>query len=82
MSQLRVGIAGFGVVGKRRKACVERNAHLRVVAVCDRSFADEGTFECGVRYYRTYDRLLGEELDILIVCLTNDIAAEVTIAGL
>ena len=36
----------------------------------------------GVRYYRNYRRLLTEEMDVLIVCMTNDIAAEVTIAGL
>jgi predicted dehydrogenase len=82
MNQLKVGIAGFGVVGKRRKDCVARNPNLCVVAVCDQSFQDEGTFSDGVRYYRDYRRLLADDLDVLIVCLTNDIAAEVTIAGL
>jgi len=79
---LRVGIAGFGIVGKRRKDCVDRHPHLRVVAVCDRTFDGEGELVGGVRYYRDYKRLLTEELDVLIVCLTNEIAAEVTIAGL
>jgi predicted dehydrogenase len=82
MKQLRVGIAGFGVVGKRRRDCIGRQPRMRVVAVCDRTFEDEGTLSDGVRYYRNYQRLLTEQLDVLIVCLTNDIAAEVTIAGL
>lgn len=82
MKQLRVGIAGFGVVGKRRKACVDRRSDLAVVAVCDRSFQDDGVLGDGVRYYRTPDQLLSEELDVLFVCLTNDVAAEVTMAGL
>jgi predicted dehydrogenase len=82
MNSQRVGIAGFGVVGKRRKDCVDRNPDLRVVAVCDRTFDAEGMLADGVRYYRDYQRLLTEELDALIVCMTNDIAAEVTIAGL
>lgn len=82
MNILRVGIAGFGIVGKRRKDCVDRHPHLRVVAVCDRAFDGEGELVGGVRYYRDYKRLLTEELDVLIVCLTNEIAAEVTIAGL
>lgn len=82
MEQLKVGIAGFGVVGKRRKDCVDRHPGLHVVAVCDRAFIDEGMFADGVRYYQNYQRLLTEDLDILIVCLTNDIAADVTIAGL
>jgi predicted dehydrogenase len=79
---LKVGIAGFGVVGKRRKACAERHPRLQVVAVCDRSFGDAGTFPDGVRYYPDYKSLLNEEIDILIVCLTNEISPEVTIAGL
>jgi predicted dehydrogenase len=82
MTELKVGIAGYGVVGKRRKACVDRNPHMRVVAVCDRVFEAEGTLDDGVRYYPNYASLLQEDLDVLIVCLTNDIAPEVTIAGL
>lgn len=80
--KLRVGIAGFGVVGKRRKDCVERNPFLRTVAVCDRAFQGEGELADGVRFFSNYQRLLEEKLDILIVCLTNEVAAEATIAGL
>jgi predicted dehydrogenase len=82
MSELRVGIAGFGVVGKRRKDCVDRHPGLRVVAVCDRVFTDSGQFADGVRYFTDYRQLLAQPLDVLLVCLTNDVAAEVTIAGL
>jgi len=82
MTELKVGIAGFGVVGKKRKACVDRHSNLRLVAVCDRNFDDEGLLEEGVNYYQNYQNLLDQELDILIVCLTNEIAPEVTIAGL
>lgn len=82
MDRLKVGIAGFGVVGKRRKDCVDRHPHLRVVAVCDRAFDGEGALPDGIRYYQNYQRLLTEDLDVLVVCLTNEIAAEVTIAGL
>ena len=82
MTELKVGIAGYGVVGKRRKECVDRHLNLRLVAVCDRNFDDEGLLEEGVYYYQNYQSLLTQELDILIICLTNEIAPEVTIAGL
>ncbi len=82
MQTLKVGIAGYGVVGKRRRACVDRHPGLRLVAVCDRTFSDEGIMDDGVRYFTDFRRLIEEPLDILIVCLTNDIAAEVTVAGL
>lgn len=82
MNRLKVGIAGYGIVGKRRRLCVERNPHMRLVAICDRAFDGQGVLPEGVRYYPNYRRLLEEELDVLIVCLTNEIAPEVTIAGL
>jgi predicted dehydrogenase len=82
MSSLKVGIAGYGVVGKRRKACIDRHPHMKVVAVCDRTFEEDGLLPDGVPYFRTYQRLLEESLDVLIVCLTNDVAADATIAGL
>ena len=82
MSVLRVGIAGYGVVGKRRRMCVDQHPGLRLMAVCDRAFSGSGIMEDGVRHYSDYGQLLEEPLDVLIVCLTNDIAAEVTIAGL
>lgn len=82
MSELKVGIAGYGIVGKRRRACVDNNINMRLVAVCDRAFEGEGVFADGVRYYPSYTQLLNENLDVLIVCLTNEIAPEVTIAGL
>jgi predicted dehydrogenase len=82
MNRLKVGIAGYGVVGKRRRVCVDQNPHLQLVGVCDRIFDAKGEFPDGVRYYRDYRSLLKEDLDVLIVCLTNEIAPEVTIAGL
>lgn len=36
----------------------------------------------GVRRYRHYRQLLDTPLDVLLVCLTNDMAPEVTMAGL
>jgi len=79
---LRVGIAGYGVVGKRRREFIDRNPALRTVAVCDRAFGGSGTFPDGVAYFATYQELLEQDLDVLFICMTNDIAPEVTIAGL
>lgn len=82
MRRLKVGIAGYGIVGKRRRHFIDLNPHLQVVAVCDRTFAETGKFQDGVQYFCHYQALLAQELDILFVCMTNDIAAEVTIQGL
>jgi predicted dehydrogenase len=82
MKKLRVGIAGYGVVGRRRKECIDRHPDLEIVAVCDRTFPADQTLPGGIHCYSDYHKLLAEPLDILIVCLTNDVAADATIAGL
>ena len=78
----KVGIAGYGVVGKRRRQFIDAHPYFQTVAVCDRTLLGEGSFDDGVRHYTNYKPLLNEDLDVLFVCLTNDIAPEVTIAGL
>lgn len=82
MTKLKVGIAGYGIVGKLRRACVERHPDLQLVAVCDQTFEGKGVFPDKIRYYTNYRDMLIEKLDILIVCLTNDVNPDATIAGL
>ena len=81
-SKLKVGIAGYGVVGKRRRYFIDSHPNMMTVAVCDQKYEGAGSFEDGVRYYRTYQELLQEPLDVLFVSLPNYLAADVTIAGL
>ena len=79
---LKVGIAGYGIVGKRRRRCLESNEHVKVVAICDRDFKSTGVTEDGVLMCPHYSKILQLDLDILMICLTNDVASEVTIKGL
>lgn len=79
---LKVGIAGYGVVGRRRRSYIDSHPNLKTVAVCDRTFTENGKLEDGANYFQNYKDLLKTDIDILFVCLTNDIAAEVTVAGL
>lgn len=80
--QLKVGIAGYGVVGKRRREFIDKHPLLRTVAVCDKNFIKSGIMPDGVRYFSNYQHLLDEPLDVLFVSLPNYLASEVTIAGL
>ena len=81
-AELKIGIAGYGIVGKRRREVADLRDDMRTVAVCDQYFEGAGTLDDGVRYYPHYRDLLEEDLDALFVCISNDMAAEVTIAGL
>jgi predicted dehydrogenase len=82
MEKLKVGIAGYGVVGKRRHQFIDTHPNLKVIAVCDQSYTSSNQNDQGIKCFANYNDLLNENLDILFVCLPNDIAAEVTIAGL
>lgn len=79
---LKVGIAGYGVVGKRRRQLIDQHSGMKTIAVCDQNFLRSGTMSDGVSCYANYQELLKEPLDILFVSLPNYLASEVTIAGL
>jgi len=82
MTALRVGIAGYGVVGKRRGECVKKHPSLELVAVCDQNLHGRNVTDDGIPCYESLDDLLKCELDVLLVSLSNDLAATATAAGL
>lgn len=81
-NKFKVGIAGYGVVGKRRRFYIDRHPSLKTVAVCDQTFEGNGMMLENVRCYHDYREMLKEDLDILFVSVPNYLAPEVTIAGL
>ena len=82
MKIFKVGIAGYGIVGKRRHQYINEHQNLCVTAVCDQSLSNDYQGFPGIVCFNNYKDLLNTELDVLFVCLPNNIAAEVTIAGL
>jgi predicted dehydrogenase len=80
--KFKVGIAGYGVVGKRRRQFIDQNPKFCTVAVCDQYFDKTGMLPDGVKTFSSYQQLLEVPLDVLFVCLPNYLAAEVTITGL
>ena len=79
---LRVAIAGYGSTGQIRRRYVDEHPQLEMVAVCDQTISEPTEID-GVRHWSNWQQLLGEEeLDVLFVCLWNDVAPTVTIAGL
>ena len=83
MDKLKVAIAGFGIVGKRRFQYINEHPSLEVTAICEQHPLETNSEYSGINYYANYTELLDkEDLDIIFVCLTNNIAAEVTINSL
>jgi len=66
---LKVGIIGYGKVGKIRHECVKSHPDLELIGICD---IDPGAFQnSGVRYYSDYKELLDECPDLIFTCTYN-----------
>jgi len=83
MDKLKVAIAGFGIVGKRRFLYINQHPSLKVTAICEQNSFEKSLEYSEINCYKSYKDLLSkEDLDVIFVCLTNNIAAEVTINSL
>lgn len=72
---IRVGIAGFGKIGRIRADEIKLNPHMELVSGFDVSPIDYGgNFKKCV----TFEELLTDETDAVFVCAYNNVAAEYT----
>lgn len=83
MKKLRVGIAGYGVVGKRRRLHIDAHPGMAVVALSEEKFGRDATAPDGVQQYADYRDLIARQpLDAVFVCLPNYLAADATVRAL
>lgn len=78
----KVGLAGYGIVGKRRAFFIDKHPLLQLKAVCDINLKEKNNIPSDCTFHSNHMDLLNEELDIIFICMTNDIAPEVTIQSL
>ena len=66
--KLKVGIAGYGVVGKLRKECVDRHPNMELVAVCDQKYKEDldALAKDGILCHQNYEYLLRKCLLMII----------------
>ena len=81
MARLRVGIAGYGIVGKRRHECLDKHPRFETVGVCDRNFASDTTLPSGIPAFKNYKSLLALPLDVLLVSMGKRTALGVLLDG-
>ena len=82
MKIIKIGIAGYGVVGKKRRVFIEKNKNMKIVAVSDILFKKNGKFADGILYYKDYKKLFELDIDAIFICLPNKYASEATILSL
>ena len=80
-ADLKIGIAGYGVVGKIRKKILDGITGLKVVAISDKNPKNR-VLSKKIKFFDNYKKLFNENLDILFVSLPNKYAAEATIKAL
>ncbi len=54
---LKVGIAGWGLVGNRRRKCVDQHPNMKTIAVCDIRFREDTTMIDGSKFNYDYSTL-------------------------
>lgn len=85
MSKLKVGVIGCGSIAIHRHLPeYAGNAAVEIVAVCDivEERAEKAAKEYGGKAYTDYEKLLADEsIDLISVCLPNNLHAPVSIAA-
>ena len=76
-SDLKVAIAGYGDVGKKRKKILDTISGIRVVAISDKN-PKYKFLSKKIKYFSSYKKLFNENLDILFISLPNKYAADAT----
>ena len=76
-SYLKVGIAGYGLVGKIRKKILDKIPGVRVVAISEKNQKNR-VLSKGIKFFDNYKKLFNEDLDIIFVSLPNKYAADAT----
>lgn len=82
MGRLRVGILGYGIVGRKREEVIRRNSEYQIIAICDKTFEEKNELVSGVQYFKDYRDCLKIDLDVVFVCLSNDVVADATLKAL
>ncbi|KUJ95443.1 MAG: hypothetical protein XD41_1565 [Desulfonauticus sp. 38_4375] len=76
---LRIGLAGFGKMGKIRARTIDKSSDVELVAVYD---LDKHILPSNVYICNSFDELLRLDVDAIFICTYNDVAVEYTIRAL
>ena len=80
-SHLKIGIAGYGVVGKKRKKILDTIPGVKVVAISDKNKKNR-ILDKKINFFNDYKKLFNEDLNILFISLPKKYAADATIKAI
>jgi predicted dehydrogenase len=74
---MKVGIAGYGVVGKTRHRSIESNTSYQVTAISESSEEARRFIPVGIKIYNDYKSLIASaDIDVIFISLPNQFASE------
>ena len=80
---MKVGIAGYGVVGKTRYASIIKNTSYQVVAVSEKNKKVHTSIPDNIQIFEDYQSLIeGADIDVIFISLPNQFAANASILAL
>ena len=80
---MRVGIAGYGVVGKTRHKSIQKNTSFQVTAISEINYKARDSIPSGINVYNDYKSLIADsDIDIIFISLPNQFAAEASTLSL
>lgn len=79
--KIKVGLIGFGKVGKIRKKVIENNPDLLLECICD-TVPPEPDDEVKCKFFKNYKDLLKLDIDAVFVCTPNKFTPEIVIYAL
>lgn len=78
----RVGIVGFGQIGRRRAEIVKAHPQLELVAVADPHRPDDCVCPASCAWYRGGAELLRQDLEAVFVCTPNAATPDIVVQAL
>src|SRR2546423_1140390 len=79
----RVGVIGFGRIGRRRAELVRDHPQLALVAVADDPhILDAGALPASIARHPTGTSLLADHVDAVFVCTPNAVTADLVVDAL
>jgi len=79
--KIKVGIIGFGKMGKIRKKVIESNSDLELTCICDVSYKEQNE-DIYYKIFNNYQDLIKEDIDAVFVCTPNKFSPEIVVSSL
>ena len=76
-TNLKIGIAGYGDVGKKRKKILDKISGIEIVAISDKN-PKYTILNKKIKFLKNYKKLFNEKIDIIFISLPNKYAADAT----